>query len=122
MTWKYFSLDDPDDRIACPCCGELVKDELFYRHMALLDYLRERLGFPVFVNSGHRCKEHNADIGGSKGSMHLRFATDIRPGDNDPDKLRRILELAPDLGFTGIGTYRTFAHLDLRQKPARWNG
>ncbi len=119
--WKYFSLDT-DPHIACPCCGEFIQDDLFEMHMALLDYMRGELGFPIAINSGHRCAKHNKEVGGKPESMHLLFATDVRPADNDKEKLALIYDSARKFGFRGVGKYDTFIHLDLRDTPAGWEG
>lgn len=37
----------------------------------VLDPLRERVGFPILICSGYRCKELNKIVGGSKKSQHL---------------------------------------------------
>jgi len=115
--------------IACKHCGELIIGELLYRHMSNLESLRMDCGFPFIIDSGHRCQFHNDEVGGKPDSMHLLFATDVRPQREDEDtdatmeaKLHTIGELAEVHGFTGIGTYDTFRHLDCRQNKARWNG
>lgn len=116
---EHFSYAD----CVCPCCKTLIVDELFYAHMRLLEKLRMTVGFPISINSAHRCKAHNDAISDSAtNSMHLKFATDVRPSDNDPKKLIRIGVEAEKVGFTGIGTYNSFRHLDCRPIPARWNG
>ncbi|MHB0929316.1 MAG: D-Ala-D-Ala carboxypeptidase family metallohydrolase [Candidatus Nanopelagicales bacterium] len=121
QVWKHFDLDDPTDKIACPCCGILHADERFYRHMALLDRMREELGFPIIIKSGQRCEAHNETVGGVKRSQHvLSFATDIRPGDHSRTKLKKMYKKAKELGFTGIGLGNTFLHVDLRDTPAEW--
>ncbi len=89
--------------------------------MRRLELLRVKAGFPITVNSGHRCVEYNRKVGGAKRSMHLLFATDIRASDGDSGKLNRINELVREYGFTGIGYYWTFTHIDLRQCPTTWN-
>lgn len=106
----------------CPCCNTLIIDELFYKHVRLLEKLRLILGTPIIINSGHRCFEHNRVTSKTKNSMHLKIATDIRPIDNDPAKLKRMKEIAIRIGFTGIGTYQSFLHLDCRDEPSQWNG
>jgi hypothetical protein len=46
-----------------------------------LDLLRRAWGAPVLVNSGWRCRAHNAEVRGSKSSRHLiGCAADIRIG------------------------------------------
>lgn len=110
-----------ESNIACPCCGELQLSDLFFRHMKRLELLRIKAGFPITVNSGHRCEKHNRKVGGAKKSMHLLFATDIRASDGDLEKLKILLELVIEYGFNGIGLYWSFIHIDLRQRPYYWD-
>ena len=106
----------------CPCCDRLRIIPAFYRHVSLLEQMRNDLGFDILINSGYRCQEHNAEVGGSPESWHLLFATDIRTEDNDPDKLKDLYKMALSLNFGGIGLYETHLHLDLRPEEARWRG
>jgi hypothetical protein len=106
----------------CPCCDALKIVPGFYRHVELLERMRNELGFPMLVNSAFRCERHNRKIGGATQSWHLLFATDIRPEEHSPEKIAAMFEAAPRLGFTGIGRYDAFIHLDLRPEPARWRG
>lgn len=93
--------------IACRCsCQELYIDPVA---MDALQNLRDRLGWPIDIGSGHRCTRHNKDVGGAPNSAHLQLAFDIeimgysRGG---------ILALAEDAGFTRFGLMETAIHLD----------
>ena len=122
---KHFKYTD----CACRCCGELLIIELIYQHMSKLESLRQECGFRIIIESGHRCKKNNKMVGGAPESMHLKFATDVRPvrEKHDTDatlevKLHTLGLLAIAHGFTGIGTYDTFRHLDCRQEKVQWEG
>ena len=108
-----------------PDNGEILIDDLFFEHMALLEELRAAAGVPMRVNSGHRSVDHNAEVGGAIKSMHLRFATDLAPLGNTDVALTDLFNLAEALGFEGIGQYNSFLHLDRRdligRRPARWD-
>jgi hypothetical protein len=52
------------------CCGGLVKYDPALAQVA--QEIRDDLGVAVNVNSGYRCPKHNAAVGGSKGSDHMR--------------------------------------------------
>ena len=106
----------------CPCCDMLKIVPGFYRHVNMLEQMRRELGFPVVITSGYRCKSRNTRVGGAPRSWHLLFATDVKPEDDDPDKLKAMYEKAVELGFGGIGHYDKHIHLDLRPEPARWRG
>ena len=109
--------------------GELILSPLTLHHITLLQELRERLGTPLKVNSGYRTPQHNESIGGAARSMHLKFATDITPVKWEEGErgvvLTAIYHLAKDIGFTGLGRYDTFIHLDCRgfigRAPAEWD-
>ena len=65
------------DEFACPCgCGFDDIDPLI---VSTLQRLRDEVQRPVIVNSGCRCRSHNAAVKGSKSSQHLRGkAADIK--------------------------------------------
>lgn len=105
-------------KCACPCCKEIKIIPALFRHMELLEKMRERLGFAIHINSGHRCSKHNTAIGGAKASQHLKFATDVRPsyGNGFKQKLLAMHKMAKELGFTCIIHYDSFIHIDTRKK------
>jgi uncharacterized protein YcbK (DUF882 family) len=85
-----------------------------------LQKLREEAGQPVIITSGYRNPGHNARVGGSPTSRHLTGeAADIRIPGLHPDE---VAQLAAAAGFTGIGIYDSFTHVDVRPVPARWRG
>ena len=63
------------------------------------------------------------------GAQHMIFATDIVPSVKSPhlpqpilpEALDLIADKAEELGFTGIGRYDIFIHLDMRPNVARWD-
>ena len=65
------------DEFLCPCgCGFDDIDPLI---VSTLQRLRDKVQRPVVVNSGCRCRSHNAAVKGSKSSQHLRGkAADIK--------------------------------------------
>jgi uncharacterized protein YcbK (DUF882 family) len=110
-----------DKNLACPCCHLIPITLRFINHMALLQAMRGELGFPIIVNSGHRCEKQNKKVGGAGRSQHLIFATDIRPASGRKDELDKMHEWACRY-FDGVGKYENFVHVDLRGIKARWNG
>lgn len=85
-----------------------------------LQELRERLNTPLIITSGFRCDERNKQVGGAEESYHLEGkAVDISTGNIDED-IDTIYRMAVDIGFSGIGLYDSFIHLDTRLIPARW--
>lgn len=87
---------------------------------ALLKF-REKVGFPLYVNSCCRSVAHNKHIGGAKNSYHLyEGVNDGRKGTlaidlhvTDGAKRAIMIETALKLGFS-VGTYKNFIHIDLR--------
>lgn len=70
---KKYNIDNtPSDKVI---------ENLQWLVLKILDPLRNKLGKPVIVTSGYRCKELNEhkEVGGSKNSQHLEGkASDIR--------------------------------------------
>ena len=122
----------------------------FWDHMERLQRLRDwwEVGLNA---SGWRTPLHNMLEGGKAGSQHLlfpeltqldvtadpsldRFATDLTPSLDSPHvrdiekiaaRRRKAIALlagqARHIGFTGIGKYDEFVHLDLRLGYADWD-
>ncbi len=117
---KYFSRKE----FACKCgkCGGFpVEPDLNMVRVA--DAIRERLGVPVGVNSGVRCRNHNSAVGGASSSQHLYgTAADLgKPSGVSVATMVAIAEeLMPNTG--GIGIYSWGIHIDSRKTKSRWNG
>lgn len=86
-----------------------------------LDEIRKRLGVPVTISSGLRCKQHNANQGGVSDSQHMYgLAADLHSSVS-PARMKEVAEAV--LGNTGgIGLYDWGIHVDTRGTKARWNG
>lgn len=70
----------------------------------VLDPLREWYGRPVYVNSGYRCPELNAAVGGVPNSFHLTGCAadiDTRQGRKENEKLFEFIR--QNLPFTELG-------------------
>ena len=108
---RYFT----DKEFKCRCCGELPEEFLGNVRALVanvLDPAREKLGQPITVNSGYRCKEHNVKVGGVVGSQHLRGeAADITCAD-----VRRLKEIIIENGrFDQLIDYGTFLHVSWKR-------
>lgn len=98
-------------------CGlDTVKQEL----VEVLQDVRDHFDKPVVINSGLRCKTHNARVGGAPKSQHLLgTAADICIAGVTPKEVYDYLDgKYPDT--YGIGLYKTFTHIDIRNKKARF--
>ena len=98
----------------CPCCGDILVAESFIRR---LTHARLLSGFPYIINSGYRCRNHNFTIKGSMSSSHIKgLACDISA--RNPDIRQKILYGLITAGFTRIGIYPTFIHVDKDNEKA----
>lgn len=91
--------------------------------VSIADAVRARLGRPVPVNSGLRCKQHNANVGGVANSSHTGgTAADLGcPSGVTPQQMYDIAEdIMGDTG--GLGLYSWGIHIDSRSTKARWKG
>jgi len=102
-----------DKEFYCPCKNckkdKLPDDKL----VTLLQNLRDKLNQPIYITKGGgiRCRNYNKIIGGYVDSPHLYGkATDIHVKDMD---IVSLAKQARDIGFSRIGLYRTFIHLDI---------
>lgn len=91
---------------------------LDYRLVEKLQELRNWIGQPILITSGYRSPIHNKNVGGAKHSQHLLgTAADIQIKGIDP---KTVAKYAKELGFTGIGIYPNFTHVDVREKESKW--
>jgi uncharacterized protein YcbK (DUF882 family) len=85
---------------------------------------------PIVVSSAYRTPVYNRSIGGARHSQHVEGrALDLKPpkGMGIAEFYRRIRALADRLdAIGGLGRYRTFVHVDTRQRQngrlAVWSG
>lgn len=102
--------------IACKGSGEILIDP---HALDLLQLFREKLGVPFTPNSAYRSMEHNKRVGGSENSMHMHgraFDVPIKKG-MTAEKIKKAARM---VGFTGIGHYNTFVHIDTGA-PRYWD-
>lgn len=117
---KFFSPKE----FVCPCCHQgHPATALVYA----LDVLRRAWGDAIFVNSGYRCRKHNAEVGGSATSRHMiGCAADIRP--RDPALLSAFKSLVLSIYGQRAGweviPYPTFIHVAVPRDEANqtWGG
>lgn len=113
------------EEFKCKCGGKYCNGypaEPDERMVRIADAIRKRIGKPIFVNSGIRCKTHNANVGGVSNSQHLKSAADLGcPIGCTPSQMASIAEeIMGDTG--GIGIYSWGIHIDTRSTKSRWNG
>ncbi len=119
---QHFTLKELDCHCGCVTPPHIAKN--LANLAQSLESLRTRLGgVPLHVNSGYRCPAYNARIGGAKESQHMSGkAADLSGKSVSPAKIAQHAELIPSFRNGGIGRYKFFTHVDIRDGAARWNG
>ncbi len=81
----------------------------------VLNPARQSYGKQIFVNSGYRCPEHNAAVGGVKNSQHMKGeAADITTGTVEGNwTLKKLIE--ENGNFDQLITYPTFLHVSWKR-------
>ena len=109
---KNFSLSE----FACKHCRRVRVDmSLVYA----LQKMRDIVG-PIIIEIGYRCPEWNKTIpNAAENSLHIYGkAADIHCGQPYDEALR---DIAEKCGFTGIGLYDTWIHVDVGDTVRRWD-
>lgn len=117
--------DSKEFECRCECGYATPSSKLIY----LLEELRNKWGYPIYVGSGCRCYLHNLSINGAKNSYHLNgMAADIYPAmsrqfvemmgySNKEELITRFGKLASSV-FDSNGTIvylgSLFVHVDVR--------
>lgn len=92
------------------------------RLVMVLETIRTHFGAAVTINSGYRTPEYNAKVGGVARSQHCYgTAADIVVKGQTPEAVAAFARtLMPDWG--GVGVYKSFTHIDVREARADWAG
>ena len=92
------------------------------RLVMVLEPIRANFGAPVTINSAYRTPEYNAKVGGAAHSQHCYgTAADIVVKGQTPAAVAAFARaLMPDWG--GVGVYKSFTHIDVREAKADWTG
>lgn len=97
------------------CCSSTKVDE---KLVTYLQKIRDHFGKSVNINSGYRCKTHNANVGGASKSNHMDGeAADIRINGVTP---LEVAQYAESIGMLGIGVYSWGVHVDTRTSKYFW--
>lgn len=111
FTVKEFACKDGSDAV-------LVAPRL----VMVLQSIRSHFGVPVIIHSAYRTPEYNAKVGGAAHSQHCYgTAADIVVKGQTPEAVAAFARtLMPDWG--GVGVYKSFTHIDVREARADWTG
>ena len=86
-----------------------------------LEGISQQVGYQLQVTSGYRSPEYNSSVGGAKRSQHMEGnATDIIQRGLTTQQRKDFIQAAIDNGFTAIGIYNTFTHIDIRGSRVAW--
>ena len=104
-------------------CKETGENEMKHSFMVRLQKLRNAYGKPMRITSGYRSINHTIAARKSAPGTHTQgIACDIAV---DRADAVRLLRLALELGFNGIGVQQKgngrFIHLDTRENPTIWS-
>lgn len=123
ITWADIKHFEPDEfRCRCGTCGS-DGHEMNIDFVAMLDDLRERLGFALWITSGYRCPSHNQQVSttGADGPHTTGRAADIAL--HGEQIFRLVTQASLGGWFTGIGLNqrgayaKRFVHLDNLESP-----
>lgn len=118
---KYFRKEE----FACKCGGKYCNGypaEIDMDMVRAADAVRERLGVPLRVNSGLRCRQWNQIQDGAANSRHL-YGDACDLGKPEGYTVNQMFDTAEDIiGSTGgVGAYNWGIHIDKRGSKARWD-
>lgn len=93
--------------------------------LRLAEEIRERCGgLPLTVSSAYRSPAHNRRIGGARHSQHVEgLALDLKPPKGwSVTRFHALIKTFARV--RGLGKYRTFVHVDIRETSRRvsWSG
>lgn len=90
------------------------------RLVMVLETIRAHFGSAVTINSGYRTPQYNAKANGVVHSQHCYgTAADISVKGQTPEAVAAyVRQLMPDWG--GVGIYKSFTHVDVRETRADW--
>ena len=109
---------------ACKHCGvNKINQKVIY----MVQKIRDALGVPLYINSGYRCEEHNAAVGGVKNSYHVQgLAADLSCSLGAKVMYDTVKKLygqgrIPELAYCILYKAKNFIHVDCGHKRNnRW--
>lgn len=110
--FKYFKIEDFD-------CQETGENEMQEDFIHVLDQLREACGFPFYITSGFRSKNHSAEKRKAEPGTHSQgIAADVAV--QGGAQRRAIVAHALAMGMS-VGVAKGFVHVDIRKTtPVLW--
>lgn len=109
---KYFSRREFACKCGRYCNGFPVEPNMLLIEQA--DIVREHFGTPVFVSSGVRCKQHNANVGGVSGSRHKSGkAMDFRVEGKSANTVLKYVKTLPNIRYA-YAIDGSYVHMDVK--------
>ena len=104
------------EEFACPCCG---KDDIKIMLIIKLQELRDKIGSPILITSGVRCKKYNRKINGFVNSPHLSGgAADIQVSGMSPQVMALMAKYTSGVR---LGIYPNHLHIDIvKAHPSKY--
>mgnify|MGYP002728049164 CR=1 FL=1 len=92
------------------------------RLVMVLETIRAHFDAPVVIHSAYRTPQYNKQVGGAAHSQHCygTAADIVVKGQNPAGVAACVRQLMPDWG--GVGIYKSFTHVDVRETKADWTG
>jgi len=89
--------------------------------VANLEGVSQQVGYQLQITSGYRSPAYNESVGGAKSSQHMQGnAVDVVQTGLSNAQRQEFIQAAIDNGFTAIGVYNTFTHIDIRGAKVAW--
>lgn len=108
---KYFSRREFACKCGRYCNGFPVEPNMLLIEQA--DNVREHFGAPVFVSSGVRCRQHNANVGGASGSRHKSGkAMDFRVEGKSANAVLKYVKTLPNIRYS-YAIDGSYVHMDV---------
>lgn len=113
-TWaniKYFSRREFACKCGRYCNGFPIEPNMLLIEQA--DIVREHFGAPVFVSSGVRCRQHNANVDGVSGSRHkYGKAMDFRVEGKSANTVLKYVKTLPNIRYA-YAIDGSYVHMDV---------
>lgn len=108
---KYFSRNEFKCKCGRYCDGFPVEPNRLLIEQAVT--VREHFGAPVFVSSGVRCEQHNANVGGVEGSRHKSGkAMDFRVEGHGSAEVLAFVKTLPNVRYA-YAIDGSYVHMDV---------
>ena len=113
ITWEELACKD-----GTPYPSKYVADGRVIELIVMFERIRKHFGdYSIIINSAYRTIAYNKKVGGTLASQHLfGKALDLQPP-KDISVRTFYLELFQNanwMGIRGLGRYKTFCHVDIR--------